>query len=70
MPFRKGDEELRAKVEVVIECLKLDGTMVALSEKWFGVTPAEGSAAVTPVAGFGQPGFAGYVESDHVPACN
>lgn len=70
MPFRRGDEELRARVETVIECLKTDGTMVALSEKWFDVTPAEGSAAVTPRPGFGEPGFAGYVEDDHVPGCN
>jgi polar amino acid transport system substrate-binding protein len=69
MPFQKGDEELRAKVERVIECMKLDGTMTELSEKWFGVTPAEGSAAVTPVAGFGQPGFEGYTESGHTPSC-
>lgn len=70
MPFRKGDEALRAKVESVIECLKTDGTMAALSEKWFGVTPAEGSAAITPLPGFGQPGFAGYVEDDHALGCS
>ncbi|MEH6831314.1 MAG: transporter substrate-binding domain-containing protein [Sulfitobacter sp.] len=69
MPFRKGDEALRDKVEAVIECLKVDGTMVELSEKWFGVTPAKGSAAITPVAGFGQPEFAGYVMDDHTPGC-
>lgn len=69
MPFRKGDEELRAKVETVIECLKIDGTMTSLSEKWFGVTPVAGSAAITPVAGFGQPEFAGYVMDDHTPSC-
>lgn len=69
MPFRKGDEELRATVEEVIECMKTDGTMVALSEKWFGVTPPEGAAAVTPRAGYGEPGFEGFVESDHTPGC-
>jgi len=69
MPFRKGDEALRAKVETVIECLKIDGTMVSLSEKWFGVTPAEGSAAITPQPGFGEPDFAGYVADDHVASC-
>ena len=69
MPFRKGDEALRDKVETVIECLKIDGTMVSLSEKWFGVTPEEGSAAITPQSGFGEPGFTGYVMDDHVPSC-
>lgn len=70
MPFKKGDEALRDKVETVIECLKLDGTMAALSEKWFGVTPASGSAAVTPQPGFGQPGFEGYAMDDHTPGCD
>ena len=70
MPFKKGDEALRDKVETVIECLKLDGTMAALSEKWFGVTPASGSAAVTPQPGFGQPGFEGYATDDHTPGCD
>jgi polar amino acid transport system substrate-binding protein len=44
MPFRKDDVEMRNKVENVIECMKQDGTITALSEKWFGVTPAEDSA--------------------------
>ncbi|MBS0122696.1 transporter substrate-binding domain-containing protein [Thetidibacter halocola] len=69
MPFRKGDEELRAKVESVIECMKIDGTIAAMHEKWFGVAPAAGSAAVTPVAGFGQPGFDGYEDNGHEPSC-
>lgn len=69
MPFRKGDEELRAQVEQVIECMKADGTMAAMSVKWFGVEPVEGSAAITPLAGYGQPGFGGFAESDHTPGC-
>jgi len=69
MPFRKGDEELRATVENVIECMKIDGTMAELHEKWFGLPPAEGSAAVTPVAGYGEPGYEGYVDNGHEPSC-
>ena len=69
MPFRKGDEELRATVENVIECMKIDGTIAELHEKWFGTAPAEGSAAVTPVAGYGEPGFEGYVDDGHEPSC-
>jgi polar amino acid transport system substrate-binding protein len=69
MPFRKGDEALRNKVETVIECLKIDGTMASLSLKWFGVTPEEGSAAITPQPGFGEPEFAGYLMDDHTPSC-
>lgn len=69
IPFPKGSEELRVKVESALECLKTNGTMTSLSEKWFGVTPAEDSAAVTVYPGFGVPGLPGYVESDHTPAC-
>ena len=69
MPFRKGDEALRDRVEEVIECLKLDGTIAGLSEKWFGVTPAAGSAAVAALPGHGQPGFDGFADDGHQPAC-
>ena len=70
MPFRKNSSALRDKVENVIECMKLDGTLVKMSEKWFGVTPAPGSPPVTVYAGYGQPGFEGYVATPHVPNCN
>ena len=69
MPFRKNSIELRNKVENVLECMKLDGTFAKMSEKWFGVTPAPGSAAVTVHAGYGQPGFDGFVSTPHVPNC-
>jgi len=69
MPFRKDDAELRATVEKVIECMKIDGTIAGLHEKWFGVAPAAGSAAVTPVTGFGQPGFDGHLDNGHKPSC-
>lgn len=69
MPFRKGDEALRNKVEAVIECMKLDGTIAKMSEKWFGVTPAAGSAAVTVFDGYGVPGLEGHQAEPHTPAC-
>ena len=57
------------KVEEALECLKLDGTIAALSEKWFGVTPAAGSAAVTVYDGYGVPGREGHDPSAHTPNC-
>ncbi|MGP1395930.1 MAG: transporter substrate-binding domain-containing protein [Inquilinaceae bacterium] len=69
MPFRKDDVETRNKIEAVIECMKQDGTVAALSEKWFGVTPPEGSAAVTVLPGFGQVGFPGHDETPHELNC-
>ena len=70
MPFRKDSVELRNKVENVIECMKTDGTIAKLSEKWFGVTPAAGSAAVTVQVGYGEPGFEGHDPTPHEAKCN
>lgn len=70
LAFRKGETALRDQVERAIECLKIDGSMAALSEKWFGVTPAAGTTIVTPTPGFGVPGFEGYEESAHKPSCD
>ena len=69
MPFRKDSAELRAKIEGAIECLKVNGTMAELSEKWFGVTPADDSAAMTPFPGYGIPGMAGHDDTEHELNC-
>jgi len=69
IPFPKGSEDLRVKVESALECLKVNGTLASLSEKWFGVTPAADSAAMTVFPGYGIPGLSGYVESTHAPDC-
>ncbi len=58
--FRKDDPVLRDAVDMAIECLKKDGTISRLSEKWFGVKPAPGAAAVTPFPGRGVPGLPGH----------
>src|SRR3954447_4684818 len=70
MPLRKDSGELRKQLENAIECLKLDGTIAKLHEKWFGVKPAPGSAAVTVFPGYGVPGMAGYDPTEHKPDCN
>lgn len=69
IPFRKDSKDLRDKVEGVLECMKTDGTMAKLSEKWFGVTPAPGSAAITVQPGFGVPGLPGYDPTPHLLSC-
>ncbi len=69
IPFRKDAVALRNAVEEAVECMKLDGTFARLSEKWFGVTPEPGSAAVTVYPGYGQPGFEGHVAEPHTPRC-
>jgi len=68
--FRKDSAELRKAVENAVECMKLDGTIARMHEKWFGVKPAPGSAAVTVFPGYGVPGMAGYDPTEHTPQCN
>lgn len=69
LAFRLDDVPTRNLVDRVLECLKIDGSLAALSERWFGVTPAAGSTIVTPTPGYGVPGFPGYIEDDHTPSC-
>ena len=68
--FRKDSEGLRKQVENAVECMKLDGTIAAMHEKWFGVKPAPGSAALTVYPGYGVPGMVGYDPTPHTPQCN
>jgi len=67
--FRKDDPQLRNKVDEAIECLKMNGTLPRLYEKWFGHKPAAGSATVTVYPGYGVPGMAGYDPKEHKPSC-
>ena len=67
--FRHSDVEFRDRVEDALECMKMDGTMTHLHEKWFGDAPAEGSAALTVLEGYGEPGMVGYDPAPHAPSC-
>ncbi len=69
-PLRKDQAELRAQIDNAIKCIKLDGTMAAFHEKWFGIKPAAGSAAVTVFPGTGVPGLPGYDATPTVPKCS
>lgn len=69
-PVRKDSGELRKQLENAIECMKLDGTIAKMHEKWFGVKPPPGSAAVTVYPGYGVPDMAGYDPTAHTPQCN
>jgi polar amino acid transport system substrate-binding protein len=69
-PLRKDSVELRKTIENAIECIKLDGTMAKMHEKWFGTKPTAGSAAVTISPGYGVPGMPGYDPTPHTPSCS
>jgi polar amino acid transport system substrate-binding protein len=68
--LRKDSVPLRDILDETLECLKTDGTIARLHQKWFGIAPAAGSAAVTPAAGHGVPGFAGYDATPHQANCS
>lgn len=68
--FRYDSEAYREKVEEAIECMKEDGRLVALYEKWYGETPPEDSPLATVYPGYGPPGFAGYDDAEHTPTCS
>ena len=69
-PVRKDNKAMLADLENAIECMKLDGTIAALHEKWFGVKPAPDSAAVKVFPGTGVPNMPGYDPTPRAPKCN
>lgn len=60
IPFRNDDVAARNEVGMVIKCMKKDGSLKALHEKWFGYTPQADSATVVSPPGQGAIGFHGY----------
>ena len=69
LAFRKEDAAFRAEVEKALECMKSDGTLAAIHEKWFGVKPDAGSSMAKVYPGIGAPGFEGYDPTPHEAAC-
>jgi polar amino acid transport system substrate-binding protein len=69
-PVRKDNTEMRKKLDEAIECMKKDGTIAAMHEKWFGTKPAPDSAAVKIFPGYGVPGMPGYDPTEHTPSCS
>ena len=60
---------MRKTVEEALECMKMDGTVAKLAEKWFGVKPDKDSPAVIVYPGYGVEGFEGYDPTPHTPVC-
>lgn len=69
IPVRKDNVELRRRIDVAIECMKGDGTLAAMHQKWFGTAPAPGSAPATVYPGYGVPGMPGYDATAHPETC-
>lgn len=68
--FGLQNAEMRKRFEQALECMKTDGTMAAIHEKWVGQKPVEGSSSYTPYPGIGTPGFANYDDSPSESGCS
>lgn len=68
-PVRQGDTAMRDALENAIECIKRDGAMARIYERWFGIPPRAESAAVTVFPGAGVPGLPGHDATPRTPAC-
>lgn len=67
--FRLEDTAYRNTIEEAIECMKLDGTLAKMYEKWYGSAPDQTSTINAVFVGYGPPGFKGYEFKPHVPSC-
>jgi polar amino acid transport system substrate-binding protein len=68
-PFRRDSAALRNQVEDVLTCMKRDGTIATLSEKWFGNKPGPDQAEVMEFPGYGPPGLPGHDPTPQNPRC-
>ncbi|WP_188312005.1 transporter substrate-binding domain-containing protein [Salinarimonas soli] len=67
---RKDRPEMRAMLETAIECMKQDGSLAKIHEKWFGYAPKPGSAAATVFPGAGVPDMPGYDPAARPAGCS
>ena len=68
-PFRKDNVTLRNQVQDIVSCMKQDGTLAQMSEKWFGVAPAADDLERVVQPGYGVPGMPGYDPAPHELRC-
>jgi polar amino acid transport system substrate-binding protein len=67
--FRLEDTAYRNTVEMAIECMKKDGTLVKMYEKWYGSKPDAASSINNIYPGYGAPDFKNYDPTPHELAC-
>jgi polar amino acid transport system substrate-binding protein len=68
-PLRKDEVELQHKLQDALDCMKQDGSLAKLSEKWFGAPPAADDLERVVTPGYGVPGMPGYDPTPHALAC-
>ena len=68
-PLRKDEVALQHQIQDALDCMKQDGSLAKLSEKWFGVAPAADDLERVVTPGYGVPGMPGYDPTPHPLAC-
>jgi len=69
-PVPKSNPKLRAELQDAIDCMKKDGTIARMSEKWFGRKPPADGLEVVITPGCGVPGMPGYDPTPHELKCS
>lgn len=67
--FRPDDRAYRNRVEEVLECMKQDGFLARLHERWYGSPPQPGTSMTEVYPGYGPPGLPGFEDTQHTPRC-
>ena len=70
MAFHTTSVEMRKKFEKAVECMKADGTIAKIHEKWTGNKPIAGGAAYKVEPGIGVPGMPGYDPTPSGSGCS
>ena len=68
-PVRKDNVALRNQLQDTLDCMKKDGTIAKMAEKWFGKKPEADDLAVVITPGYGVPGMPGYDPTPHELKC-
>ncbi|MBY0338788.1 MAG: transporter substrate-binding domain-containing protein [Acetobacteraceae bacterium] len=68
-PFRRDSAALRNQVEDVLTCMKRDGFIARISERWFGDRPGPDQAENIEFPGYGPPGLPGHDPTPQNPRC-
>jgi polar amino acid transport system substrate-binding protein len=68
-PVPKDKPQLRAQLQDALDCMKKDGSLAKLSEKWFGSPPDADALERVITPGYGVPGMPGYDPTPHELKC-
>ncbi len=69
-PVRRDNVAFRDQLDDALKCLKKNGTVAKLSQKWMGTAPAPTDLENVVDPGHGVPGLSGYDPTPHEPHCS